>query len=84
MSRSIGFGSMDIDANDDHNDIVINYDSNSNSEPDIATDEHDNALYSFCENDHKNWEWVQPIWYTIKICFKKNLKTLKHTLYFIH
>lgn len=26
---------------------------------DVAAEERGNSFYSFCENNHKNWEWVQ-------------------------
>lgn len=40
---------MDVDANDGDS---VNGGSNEHA------DERDNELYSFCENNHRDWKWV--------------------------
>lgn len=43
---------MDVEENDEINTINCS----DRDETDIVNDEHENALYSFCENNHTNWE----------------------------
>lgn len=48
-----------MNANDDDNSGNETVDDFDRVGTDVAADERGNSFYSFCENNHKNWEWVQ-------------------------